>query len=118
MIFLSFAVRVICFALSVLIVSHFVPKIQVGNFATAVVVALVYGLFNFIAYYVFGLFTLPFGIVTLGFGFWIVNTVLLLVTSSFVPGFQVASFGWAMIASALISVVNLVIHSFLGILFP
>ncbi len=108
--FLSFVIRVFCFATSVVVVSRFLTGIQVGNFSTAVSVALVYGVFNFIAYYVFGLLTLPFGILTLGLGFWITNTILLLMTSSFVEGFQVAGWVSAMIASALISLINCILH--------
>lgn len=108
--FISFVVRVFSFATSVFVVSRLLSGIQVGNFSTAVSVALVYGIFNFFAYYIFGLFTLPFGILTLGLGFWITNTILLLMTSSFVSGFQVAGFFSAMIASALISLINCILH--------
>ena len=102
----------------VLIVSNLVPRIQIVNFSTAIVVALVYGVLNFFAYYLFGLFTLPFGILTLGLGFWVINTILLLLTSSFVSGFQVGGFFWAMIASAFISVINLILHGMLRIIIP
>jgi len=54
------------------------------------------------------LFTLPFVILTLGLGVWIINAALLLLSTKIVPGFTVDSFGTAMLGSLIISVVSMV----------
>src|SRR5262245_42207722 len=116
--FVSFVARTLSLALSVLLVAHLLRGIHVSNFSTAVGVALVYGVFNFIAYSIFGLLTLPFGILTLGLGFWVINTILLLLTSGMISGFHVDGFVWAMIGSAFIAVLNCIIHGILNVLLP
>jgi putative membrane protein len=109
---IGFLLRTLLFALSVLIAAHLFRGIQVDSFGTAVVVALVYGLLNFIAYYLLGLITIPFGWLTLGVGFWIINTILLLLSSAFVSGFHVNGFLWALFASAAIAVLNCILSAF------
>ena len=50
---------------------------------------------------------------------WIVNAVVLLVVSHFVPGFQISSFGSAMFAVIIIGIVNATLGLFLKFLtFP
>lgn len=50
---------------------------------------------------------------------WIVNAVVLLVVSRFVPGFQIRSFGSAMFAVVIIGIVNATLGLFLKVMtFP
>ena len=50
---------------------------------------------------------------------WIVNAVVLLVVSRFVPGFQIRSFGSALIAVIIIGIVNATLGLFLKVMtFP
>src|SRR5215469_6995955 len=50
---------------------------------------------------------------------WVVNAVVLLVVSHFVPGFQIRSFGSAMFAVVIIGIVNATLGLFLKVMtFP
>lgn len=83
------------------------PGVRIDGFGTAAAVAAVFSLLNFFFGWV--LFILI-GVGTLGIGFllffiteWVVNSILLKVTDGLFDTFHVDSFGWAMVASLLIS---------------
>ena len=98
--------RLSLFAVAVFIVAQIVPGIRVRNFGTAILVAIVYGFFNYLTYHIFWMFSVPFAALTLGLGFWILNTILLVLTDKVVDSFRVDGLIWAAIGSALISIVN------------
>lgn len=98
--------RLLSFALAVFLVSKCLPGIRVRNFGTAFAVAFVYAIFYYFAYHVFFIFSQPFGWLTLGLGFWIINTILLLLTDKVVKGFEVSGLLSAALASAAITLLN------------
>lgn len=78
-----------------------------------VVAALVLGIVNAFVRPVLLFLSLPFIIVTLGFGILLVNAVLLLFVSKLVPGFHVGSFGHAFLGAIIISIVSWVLSAFI-----
>ena len=68
--------------------------------------AVVIGLINTFLRPVFILLTLPINILTLGLFTLVINALLIMLASSLVPGFQVANFGWAMLFSVVLFLVN------------
>src|SRR5690554_2597902 len=79
-----------------------------------VLVAAVLSLLNLIVRPVLIFFALPFVLLTLGLGIFLINALLLYFAGWLVPGFDVSSFGIALLASLLISLVNLVVGGLLG----
>ena len=87
--------------------SAVLPGVRVDSFGTAAIVAVVFGLLNFL----FGwIFFILIGIGTLGLGFllffitqWIVNAIMLSITNAAVDSFKIDSFGWSLVAALLIS---------------
>lgn len=77
-----------------------VPGIQVSNFYTALVAALVLGLVNALIKPIILFFTLPFNILTLGLFTFVVNALMFWFASTIVKGFDVAGF-WAAFWGAL-----------------
>jgi len=112
--FPDFIIRTFIFALSVLLTSKLMPGIEVQGLWTAILVALVYGLFNFMAYVIFGIISLPFGVLTLGIGFWFINTILLMITHRVVDGFIVHGWIWAAASSLVITILNGIMLSMIG----
>lgn len=79
-----------------------------------ILVAAVLSLLNLIVRPILIFFALPFVLLTLGLGVFLINALLLYFAGWLVPGFDVSSFGIALLASLLISFVNLMVGALLG----
>ena len=93
-------------AAALFVLPYVLSSIQVKDFVTALVVALVLGLANAIIRPILILLTLPVTILTLGFFILVINALLFWAAASFVDGFQVAGFWsafWGAILYALVS---------------
>lgn len=77
------------------------------NWGALALVVLLLSLFNLILKPLLILATLPFIILTMGLGVWIINAVLLYFAAHLVDGFYVSSFWSALGASLIISLVNM-----------
>ena len=58
-------------------------------------------------------FTLPFIILTLGIGIWLINALLFYFAGRLVDGFHVVGFGAALFGALIVSVTNMVMSRFL-----
>lgn len=94
-------------ALVIIAAAYLLPGVHVASFTTALVVALVLGVFNIILKPILILFTLPITILTLGLFTFIINALLIILTAKLVPGFRVDGFLWALLFSLLISFINI-----------
>jgi len=97
-------------ALSLLIVAQVVPGFQVRSFGTALVAALVIGLINSTLGLLLKLLTLPLTIVTFGLFLFVINALILRMTSGLVAGFYVESFGPAFVGAIVLAVVTTVLR--------
>ncbi|MEK7180207.1 MAG: phage holin family protein [Patescibacteria group bacterium] len=93
-------------ALTLLLAPYLLTGIKVGNFYTALIVSFFWGLMNVLVKPVIILLTLPINILTLGLFTFVINGFLFWLISTFVPGFGVASFLDAVLATLLISAVS------------
>ncbi len=93
-------------ALSVLAIPYLVSGIRVESFGTALALALVLGLLNVVLKPLLVLLTLPFTLITFGFFLWVINGFLFWLSSQFVSGIEVQSFGSALFASLWISLIS------------
>jgi len=108
----SFLLSFVFLALSVLLISAIVPGIHVRNFKSALAVAAVYGLLNFLLFKVFIIVTFPLVIlkvVTLGLFGIVLNAALLKLTDKLLDGFEVKGFGPALLGGVGISLMNLLL---------
>ncbi len=101
-------------ALAIVITAYLLPAnaIFVQSFFVALVVAVVLGFLNTIIKPILVVLTLPIEILTLGLFTFIINALLVLLTSNIVAGFYVKSFGWALVFSLVLSLVGMVLHIF------
>ena len=93
-------------AAALFVLPYIFSSIQVKDFVTALIVALVLGLLNAIIRPVLILLTLPVTILTLGLFILVINALLFWAVASFVEGFHVAGFWsafWGAIVYSLIS---------------
>jgi len=100
-------------ALILLATSYLIPGFHIGSFTTALVVAIVMAVLNFLVKPLLVFLTLPVTILTLGLFLFVINAILLIVASNFVSGFAIDSFGTALLASLVISVFSSIANNLL-----
>lgn len=93
-------------ALAFYITSFLIPGVVIIGWPTLLVIAVVWGILTLLFKPVLILLTLPINILTLGLFTFVINAILLLITSNLVPGFEIAGFGTALIASVVLTIVN------------
>jgi putative membrane protein len=101
-----FALRWIISFVSIFVAAELFGLISVNTGSTLVVAVLVLSVLNAILKPVLILITLPINFMTLGLFTVVINTVLLKLTDSIVPGFEVGGFLNALLASVVISILS------------
>ncbi|HEX5308866.1 MAG TPA: phage holin family protein [Solirubrobacteraceae bacterium] len=76
--------------------------------------ALVFTLVNFAVKPVLAVLSIPFIVVTLGLFYFLINILMLYLTSWIVPQFTIDTFWWAVLAAIIVSAVNWVLHMAFG----
>jgi len=97
-----------------LIVSYLYSGLHVEDLPSALVGAAVLGILNTLVRPVLQFFALPITFLTLGLFYFVINGLMLYWTASLVKGFAVRSFGSAIVASILISLVSLLLNYLLS----
>ena len=111
--FVNLLLRWVVLALGVILSTKIVPGISYDTGTTLVVVVLVLSFFNAVLKPLLLLFSLPFIILTLGLGIWLINALLLYVAGRMIDGFHVAGFGSALAGALIVSVTNVVMSRLL-----
>ncbi|HKB88831.1 MAG TPA: phage holin family protein [Patescibacteria group bacterium] len=104
-------VRLAINAFALLVVEYLVPGFHLANLWTAVVAAIVIGIVNTFIKPVLQLIALPISLLTFGIAAFLINVLLLWGTSMIVPGFMIAGFSTALIASIVLSLVSWFLHT-------
>lgn len=107
-------VRWVLMSLSLLIVSYVVPGFRVLGFGTALVAALIFGFLNATLGLILKILTFPFTILTFGLFWFVINAIILEITSTFVRGFFIQSFFSALIGAILLTLINMLLKAVVG----
>ncbi len=110
---LNLLVRWSIIAAGVALSAWIVPGITYDNWVTLLVVVALLSVFNAILKPLLVVFTLPFVVLSLGLGIWVINAVLFLAVSRLVHGFQVRDFWAALWGSLIVSLTNMVLSNLL-----
>ncbi|GAB5472611.1 MAG: hypothetical protein Mars2KO_07100 [Maribacter sp.] len=110
---MKFLLRLLLSALAVVVLSKVLPNVSVDNYTTALIVAVVLSLLNFIVKPIMVILTLPITIVTFGLFLLVINAVIILLADHFIDGFAVNGFWWALLFSLLLSFLQSILFSFL-----
>jgi putative membrane protein len=102
---------------ALMLVSQWDSGVVVNNYRAAMVAALVLGLLNAFVRPLLILLTLPVTVLSLGLFLFVINALTFQMASSLLDGFQVASFGAALLGSILYSLWGLVIDAALERMF-
>jgi putative membrane protein len=100
-------------ALALLLTSQVLPGIEVTGIYPALIAALVLGVLNVIVKPLLVILTLPITILTLGLFMFVINAALFMFAASFIEGFVVEGFAWALLGSLLVSVSSAIANNFI-----
>ncbi|SHJ37957.1 putative membrane protein [Malonomonas rubra DSM 5091] len=106
--------RWLILSVAIMISAHLFAGIHVDGYGTALVSALVLGFLNAFFRPILFILTLPINVLTLGLFTFVINAVLLLMTSGVIGGLVVDGFGYALLGSLIISLVSLLLSSFIS----
>ncbi len=92
---------------------HLLESVQVDSLTTALLAALLLGLVNTLVRPILILLTLPVTFLTLGLFIFVINGLMFWLVADLVQGFQVASFGAAILAAIVYSVISWLLSALL-----
>ena len=96
--------------MAVFLVARLLPNIRLRGFGTAVVVALVYSLVNYLVGWLLVLLSLPFLLITFGLFKFVINAFMLWVTDKIIEDFEIRGVGTLLIAAFLITIIDSVLR--------
>jgi putative membrane protein len=108
-ILMGWAVNAAC----LLAIPYLLPQVQISSFTTALIAALVLGLLNTLIRPILVILTLPISVVTLGLFILVINGLMFWLAAKFLDGFAVTSFGWAIVAALVYSVISWAVSALL-----
>jgi putative membrane protein len=111
---MTIILRLLFNALGLVLIAEYVPGISVDGFYPALIAAVVLGLLNLIIKPILFVLTLPITIITLGLFAFIINATLFWFAASFIDGFAVASFWYALLGSLLMSLISAIGNRWIG----
>ncbi|HKL40511.1 MAG TPA: phage holin family protein [Cryomorphaceae bacterium] len=103
---MNIIIKLLLNALLVFALAWALPGVQVADFWTALIVAIILGLLNIFVKPILVIITIPVTIITLGLFLLVINAVVILLTDWMVDGFNVNNFWWALLFSLILSVLN------------
>ena len=105
--------RVLLSALAVVILAKLLPGASVDSYLTAILVAVVLSLLNFLVKPILIILTLPITLLTLGIFLLFINAIIILLADYFIAGFGVDGIWWALLFSLLLSLLQSLLFSVL-----
>lgn len=106
----AFLLHLVLTAALLLVVAKVIRGVQVRNFGSALIGALVFGLVNALVRPIMVFLTFPLTILTFGLFLLVINALMLWLMAALVPGIRVRGFGAAFLGSLVLTVLNLLIE--------
>ncbi|HXB34707.1 MAG TPA: phage holin family protein [Puia sp.] len=107
---MKFVVRILITAVVAFALSAVLPGIHFRSFWSAVVLAVVLAVLNFLLKPILIILTLPITILTFGLFLFVINAIIVWVARDIVSGFWVDNFGWALLFSLLLSLLTSILY--------
>jgi putative membrane protein len=106
--------RWLILTIAIMTAAYLFDGIHVNGFGSALFAALVLGILNAFFRPILFILTLPINVLTLGLFTFVINAILLMMTSGIIGGLVVEGFGSALFGSLIISLVSLLLSSFIS----
>ena len=111
---MGFVIHTLVSAALLFVMSRVVSGIQLRDARAAIVGALVLGLVNWALWKVAAVLALPLLILTLGLFAFVINAIALKLTAAVVRGFEVRTFGAALMGAVTLALMHLLIRIVFG----
>ena len=109
----SFLIQIILNALALLLGASLLKGVQVKNFVSAIIIAIVLAVLNATLGAFMDLISAPLRWVTLGLFAFIIDAIVILVTAKFMDNFKVDGFISAVYLAVVLSIFNLILSIFI-----
>ena len=93
-------------AIAFFVTSYIVPGMAISGWQALIVASVIWGILTLFIRPILILLTLPINILTLGLFTFVINALLLQLLGKIVPGFEIANFTTALIASIILALVH------------
>ena len=111
---MPFLLRLFITASAVMLASYLLPGIKVDTFWTALLVALVLSFLNLFLKPIMVILTIPFTVITFGLFLLVINALIIMIAGSWVKGFYVGGFWWALLFSICMSVISSILEKLIA----
>ena len=108
---MNLIIRLLLNAVAVVILAYVLNGVSVDGYVTAIIVALVLSILNLLVKPILVILTLPITILTLGLFLLVINALIILLADKLIDGFEVSGFLTALLFSALLSILQSILHS-------
>jgi putative membrane protein len=108
---MPFILKLLLTSIAILIAGYILPGIHVETFWTALLVALVISFLNVFLKPLMVILTIPFTVITFGLFLLVINALIIMIAGSWVNGFKVDGFWWAMLFSIILSVISSILEN-------
>lgn len=103
---MDFIIKLLITAAVVMFTAWILPGIQIKNFWSAIIVAIILALLNIFVKPVMVFLTIPITIITFGLFLFVINALIILLAGAIVSGFKVMGFWWALAFSLILSLIT------------
>src|SRR5690606_41365305 len=104
-------IKLLLTAVAVVILANVLPGISVDGYVTAIIVAVVLALLDFLVKPILVLLTLPATILALGLFLLVINAIVIVIVDYLVQGFAAEHFWWAVIFSLLLTILHSIFNA-------
>ena len=111
---MNLIIRILVTALLVILLANILPGVDVADYTSAILVAIVLGLLNIFVKPILVILTLPITVVTFGLFLLVINALIVQFAGSIVSGFVVTSFWYAMLFSVVLSIAQSIVYGLTG----
>ncbi len=111
---MNWIIRLLLNGLAVVLTAYLLPGVDVNDYGTALIVALILAIVNVVVKPVLVVLTIPITILTLGLFLLVINAAIILFVDNLVSGFVVRGFWWALLFSLILSIFNSLFNDLVG----
>jgi len=94
-------------AVGIFVIAYLLKGIKIKSFATALGVTILLAVINTFVRPILVFLTFPITLFTFGLFIWVINALMLMLADALVDGMKIDHFGWALLFSLLLSILNL-----------
>lgn len=94
-------------ALGIFVIGYILKGVYIRSFFTAIGVAILLALVNTFIKPIINFLAFPLTIITFGLFIFVINALMLMLVDAMVEGMKIEGFGWALLFSLLLSILNL-----------